>query len=142
MQGPDRDGGEFLPAVTEGEPSGQSPEASADRSFISVRASSGMPYLHQLRASLVFKCRSIPVSLQASHDWHLRHLWAGQIKCVTCLGSAWLLQNAIDSSAKYMMQNEVIGVPRPSTASIVTFLCVEAKHHLAVDPREFLLCIR
>ena len=64
VQGPDRDGGEFLPAVTEGEPSGQSPEASADRSFISVRASSGMPYLHQLRASLVFKCRSIPVSLQ------------------------------------------------------------------------------
>lgn len=36
-QGPDRDGGEFLPAVTEGEPSGQSPEASEDRSFISVR---------------------------------------------------------------------------------------------------------
>ena len=36
-QGPDRDGGDSLPAVTEGEPSGQSPEASADRSFISVR---------------------------------------------------------------------------------------------------------
>ena len=36
-QGPDRDGGESLPAVTEGEPSGRSPDASTDRSFVSVR---------------------------------------------------------------------------------------------------------